>query len=268
MIVTSRDSSLVLVNQLDHARMAGRLASAWGNSVFESPSPYDPVILAVSGHDSGWEQPDSVPLLDHERGRPFNFFHVSREQHAEFYSHGVEKVTHDDPYAGLLVRMHWTGLYEARWGADATLKLDDHTHASLSLLIQQQESEAAKAKLKIWDRNELRSQFEGRVWMNYELLQVWDRLSLFICMNDLDANIEDAIGPVPVSLHGEYVELRLSVQGDSRVRIEPYPFSSDVVDVSVEMSEIPDRMYESEEELSEAVAHATDGVIQCQLVSS
>ncbi len=35
---------------------------------------------------------------------------------AALENEGVDRVFGVDPYAGLLVSMHWTGLYRARWG--------------------------------------------------------------------------------------------------------------------------------------------------------
>ena len=112
-------------------------------------------------------------------GRPQNFLSVDIDLHLEFYEAGIAEVTARDRYAGMLVGKHLAGIYRRRYGTQDALKL----------------TRAADAQAKI-------DEFVGRVeerflalqrelgvsdeefWRNYVLLQVFDRLSLWLCKGD------------------------------------------------------------------------------------
>ena len=66
------DARLLLVLQIDHSRVAGRLAGHVGNDGFATPRPYASTVLAAQEHDNGWWDWEIMPTLS-ERGYPLDY---------------------------------------------------------------------------------------------------------------------------------------------------------------------------------------------------
>ena len=58
-------------------------------------------------------------------------------------------------------------------------------------------------------RDQLRSYDEAEFWTNYQLLQTFDFISLFLCNKDV---VDDYIEPVPTSYDGKSGPIRLTVK--------------------------------------------------------
>src|SRR5206468_1875522 len=91
----------------------------------------------------------------------------------------------------------------------------------------------------------------------YELLQVFDRLSLYLCMPPLRPA---ELGPAPVGSSGERVTLRLTPAGGDVVRIDPWPFGAATVAATVAASVpgrwVPERAYVGDDEFRQELARA------------
>src|SRR4051794_15150777 len=116
MLISRREDKLVLVDQNEHARLAGDICAHWGNESFRRPDYHGHARIAAEIHDEGWREFDAQPLLNTEEARPLHFLEIDMGVHIPLYRRGVDAAFARDPYAGLLVSMHWTGLYRSRWG--------------------------------------------------------------------------------------------------------------------------------------------------------
>ena len=100
--------------------------------------------------------------------------------HLAFYRAGIAAISEQDPYAGLLVSMHGAGIYRGRYGPQPELKLTfaDDVREQVDAFVAEQESafEAATARARGQRRSSARH--------DYELLQLYDRMSLLFCIND------------------------------------------------------------------------------------
>ena len=76
-------------------------------------------------------------------------------------------------------------------------------------------NEAAQAE-------QLRNFDEGEFWTNYQLLQAFDFISLFLCNKDV---VDDYIEPVPTSYDGKSDPIRLTVKTDRRAKDRDRPIS-------------------------------------------
>lgn len=77
---------------------------------------------------------------------------------------------------------------------------------------------------------------EESVRLNYRLLQTFDLLSLYFCCDGYAADElqEATLGPVPVSYEAaSETNLRLMPTATGSVRLDPYPFDRDPLEVSV-----------------------------------
>ncbi len=204
MIVRDRGDSWQVVLQTDHAELSGAVARAWT----EQGPRHASLAIAAERHDDGWAVWERAPMIDPESHRPLNFLDVQVPAHLAFYRAGIAAVTLDDPYAGLLVSMHGAGIYRQRYGTDPGLKL---THADE--LAEQVESFVAEQEADHGRRMTEAGVDDERRWADYGLLQVYDRLSLYFCMRDVEAGEE-----------AELAGYRLEPLGPWHVRMEPFPF--------------------------------------------
>lgn len=256
LVVEGTHGLLRLVRQADHARIAGAFAARWGNEDFAPPTPGS-AALAADLHDEGWVEPDGQPLLA-TTGRPLNFVDVDLRDHAEFYGRAVQLAMEEDPYAALLISMHWTGLYCGRWGWQSSVVFNPPAELRVflhELVVEQQHAWVGMTE-QAWDRVRSRRLFESGLWTDYELLQVWDILSLFICRTDLSEETETLITAVPRDLNGQAVNIVVGVPGDGSITLDPYPFAEDGFEVVIPALEIPDRAYPNQGAVSEEIHEA------------
>src|SRR5512134_1557969 len=129
-----KDGGSLVSTQEDHAELAAQFAAHWGNDQFAKLRPYETVVFAATYHDSGYREWEGRPPMNVEKGRPYAF----RERIPSFeavelqaYKMNIDWVAARDPYAGLLVSMHRTGLWQNRYDvlAEPTMKLQNRSPA-------------------------------------------------------------------------------------------------------------------------------------------
>ena len=221
MIVRDRGDSWQIVLQPDHADLAAQFARAWGNEHgFAAPTPLAPVVVASARHDDGWAVWERAPALDREGVAPRNFLDVEVPSHLAFYRAMIAAVLDQDPYAGLLVSMHGAGIYRGRYGTQPSLKLTfaDEVRDQVEAFVAEQEELHVRLVAQLGVSEEER-------WTNYRFLQVYDRLSLYFCLRDVEAGEPDVLEPVPRDYEGAEAPLALKPAGPWRVRVDPYPFA-------------------------------------------
>jgi hypothetical protein len=105
--------------------------------------------------------------------------------------------------------MHGAGIYRQRYGRDPGLSLShaDEVKDEVDAFVAEQEAGWATRLETLEGADETR-------WDDYELLQLYDRLSLYFCMQDVEAG-----GPAEIQ------GFRLEPLGPWRVRLSPYPFA-------------------------------------------
>jgi Protein of unknown function (DUF3891) len=180
-----------VIMQPDHADLSAAFARAWATPL--KPS----LVIATERHDDGWSVWEQSPRVDGE-GKPVGFLDVDVRAHLAFYRAGIAAITEEDEDAGLLVSMHGAGIYKQRYGLDTALGLSRaaEVQGEVDAFVAEQE---AKFGGEPGDR-----------WDDYELLQLFDRLSLYFCMRD-----------------GEEAELqgyRIDPVAPWHVRLSPFPF--------------------------------------------
>jgi Protein of unknown function (DUF3891) len=218
------DGSLILVDQTDHAKLSGQCAAHWGNKDFARPQPNEAVVRAAMFHDSGWYDYEASPSVEPDTGRPIDFLHTTwGKAQRRAFEWAIEWMTRIDPYSGLLLSKHRTGLQRGRYDKVAhpqiftTQNLPDDNEDFLT------RNEAAQA-------TSLRNYDEGDFWINYQLLQAFDFISLFLCNNKI---VDDFIEPVPTSYDGTSPPVKLSVKTieGTTLAVDPFPFDVHPLDV-------------------------------------
>jgi Protein of unknown function (DUF3891) len=196
MIVRDTGDAWQVVLQTDHADLSGAFARAWA----EQGSAHEALVVAAERHDDGWAVWEQAPRVDAD-GKPVNFLDVDVRSHLAFYRAGIAAIAEQDPDAGLLVSMHGAGIYRQRYGLDPSLSLTraPEVQELVDAFVAEQEATFGGEP--------------GARQADYTLLQIYDRLSLYFCMRDVEAG-EAA----------EFQGYRLEPLGPWRVQLSPYPF--------------------------------------------
>jgi hypothetical protein len=169
-------------------------------------------------------------------------------EHISFYRVGIEHVLTLAPYAGLLTLMHLSGLYQMRFNTDRhmqpkALSRDEERmqRQFLDELHQQQQSLLQELPQRGVAASWLE---ERRLWCNYKLLQMYDRLSLYFCTAPpRPATLE----PAPQDYEGGETQLILTPISETAVAIAPYPFDCSPLSFTVRARIVPDRDYDSDD---------------------
>jgi hypothetical protein len=249
MLVRDRGETWQLVRQPDHADLSGQIARAWGGNGVEPPRNGRSLALAATRHDDGWAVFDRRPAWDAEKGQPRNFLDVPIGSHLAFYRACIQVVTEEDPYAGLMVSMHGAGIYNGRYGTQPSLRLSNvkgHEGEVRAFVEEQEVTHAGRAA-------ELGVPDEER-WVNYKLLQVYDRLSLSFCLREWESSeaVADSIEPCPLDYAGAETALSIEPLGPWRVRLTPFPFAESPARFTVVRKVLPKGRYEGNEDFRRA----------------
>lgn len=227
MIVRDAGQAWQVVLQTDHADLAGAFASAWA----EQGPRHASLVLAAKRHDDGWAVWERSPLVDPKTGRPVNFLDVQVPTHLAFYRAAIAAVADEDPYAGLLVSMHGAGIYRRRYGLDSAPGLAQAAEVAdqVEAFVAEQEAGYARRMAEAGVDDERRL-------ADYRLLQLYDRLSLYFCMCDVEA--------------GEEAELqgyRILPLAPWRVAVAPFPFAESPARFTLLRRLVPKRPWTVEE---------------------
>jgi hypothetical protein len=260
MIVRKEKGELILIGQTDHSRLVGQLGAHWGNDRFEAPRPYDSIARAAAFHDYGWLRYETSPLLDLGTGETPEFRKVPLDPpQLESFQWALDWMSSIDRYSGLIINMHRTGLWRARY---ETIKYPQ----AFNIKRQNPDVEAFIEKNEAWQAKEKASFDTDEVWTNYRLLQVWDLLGLYFCCQD---PCDDYIEPVPVSYNdgkSDGVRLTMKALGPRKVAFDPYPFGVRPCHVQLSYKRLPQTSFPDQESFRRAYFQAETDVMKFELV--
>ena len=224
MIAQERDSGLLLFRQTDHALLSGAFATAWGSGTVPKLEHRESTLVAAARHDDGWAGWELAPKAD-EQGRPVDFIHMPVAEHVELYRRGIDLVEAEDAYAGLLVSMHGERLYTRPFEPGMDPRIERLEGDDLRL---------AKAYVMHERKRQKRiagGEPDGEAEEGWRLLQVWDRLSLLVCMQPLREGTSRALPPVGTPEGDVKIEAHATDRGE--LILDPYPFGDDPCRFSV-----------------------------------
>jgi Protein of unknown function (DUF3891) len=258
MIVQEQGDHLIVIRQTDHAMLSGFFAREWGNDLFQRAEPFESLRLAAAEHDNGWREWELQPQIDPKTRLPYSFMSIPTETHIELYQRGIERVIKTDRYAGLLVSMHASGLYDR---ARATIP------GFSAKYVKSTETELVNGFLQALKLQQLRLKVDLRadparkelvqeklLESNARRLEALDRLSLYFCMS---AEPHDAtIDNVPVDDHGSEVDWELRPDGTNAVSLGPYPFRREPLQISILARRVPKRLYTGSLDFQTTLARA------------
>jgi len=255
----SPEGSLVLIGQTDHAKLSGQCAAHWGNEAFARPRPYEAVVRAAMYHDSGWYDYEASPSIAPDTGRPFNFLQVvwGKPQRRAF-EWAIDWMTKIDPYSGLLLSKHRTGLQRGRYDKLASPKIFNTQNLP-------EDNEDFLAKNERVQAEQIKNYDEGEFWINYQLMQAFDFISLFICNKDA---IDDYIEPVPTSYDGSSAPARLTMKTveKNKILFDPFPFDVNPLKVQLIRRRLDRTTFSSDAAFREAYFKAVPEAVEFTFV--
>lgn len=266
-----KDGSSIVSTQEDHAELSAQFAAHWGNDKFSKLRPYQSMVFGTVYHDSGYRDWEGNPPVNLAKGRPYGHRETVpsfEEYELSAYICIIDWIRERDPYGGLLVSMHRTGLWQNRYQTFTSPKgkLRERSAAVKAVMrdleARQQEEKRSLARGY--------AKFDEELWFNYRMLQVFDILSLYCCCDGYadDKLKEDLVAPVPVRYDSkEEADLRIIPTGPSSVKFEPYPFNISPLTVSVRARKIAPGSYASEEEGREAYFKAPRLLLNFELTA-
>lgn len=233
MLVRDAGDAWQIVLQTDHADLSAQLAAAWGGPGFARPEPYEPLLRAARRHDDGWATWEQQPRLGDD-GAPQSFVTVPAPVHLAFYRAGVECVADEDPAAGLLVSMHMSGLYRQRYDVmpSPVRELDEDVRDVVDAFVEQEEDRQVALR-RMLDAD------EAWRWTSYALLQVFDVVSLYFGLANVESGVAGACEGVPTADGNDPVRIAIEPLGPWRVRFDPYPFAEDQIALTMRRRLVP-----------------------------
>jgi hypothetical protein len=220
MIVRPAADALHLITQPDHAALAGRVMARW-TALADHPRRAS-ILHAVSEHDNGWQEPDAAPLVNPDTGRIADFITAPIEVRQGVWPRAVMRISRD-PWAAALVAQHAAFVY-ARFRGDADW------NGFFSEMEAARDANARVAGLPLDDLLE-----------DYVFVRLGDLISLTFCTAWTDAQE-----------HAGYIVRRSA----SRILVTPDPFDGREIPFEIAARAVPDRVFESDDDLRSTFAAA------------
>jgi hypothetical protein len=207
-----------LFPQTAHAFMCGQLALQWIGSPLE---PANEMLYAIANHDAGWLERDREPQIN-EEGKPRTFTELDLSDHFATWTRSIERASGGNRYAGLIVSLHATNLYEKRLRRDRD---SASTQAKIGNFVDSWSAEQEKTRAELAPYYGALVENE-RLTHNREMLQAFDWMSLMLCMG---GPREEHSFPA-----GENGPITATVDAANILTLKPWFFANDNLTVTVE----------------------------------
>ncbi|MBI3837286.1 MAG: DUF3891 family protein [Planctomycetia bacterium] len=229
----------ILIPQIDHARLAGRLAEHWGAGLFAPLVPRDDLLWAVYHHDDGWREWDETPEVDPMRGRPRSFVEMALDDSLEIWDASIRSAERAGKLQGLVVAGHFCALLRraSAWNND------EPARPAVQRFLDNYESMMPSWQRSWQAENPLENTPE-RARQALAQLQFFDSLSLWFCcaLASEPEMIETPGGPV----------LSITPLDPVHMVLEPWPLGVESLNLEVPGRSIPVGRYASRSEVAAA----------------
>ena len=259
MVCPYDDSRVLLILQTDHSRIAGLLASHWGNDQFAKLQPYSSMVLAAQEHDSGWWDWEIKPSVN-EQGYPSDYIgsikHLGQGVWLDLYRRAIERVAARDLYAAYFVSMHGEALLTKGMGLLPSMP-DYAGDAAVQKFIAEQKGLRAGWLPTLKKTQHLADlTTEKHLWTNFNLMEVFDQFAQFVCNRYPFNSQARKNGPthtlsgisVPVSPQRSNITLTIDVLNETDAVVRPFPFDMNPLKLSFEGRLVPNQRFVDQEQ--------------------
>lgn len=216
MIRREEPDAMWVIHQAAHTYISGQIAEHWTGGRAMTPIPRDELLIAAYGHDAGWAAVEQAPRIN-GAGLPRTFTEMPLEDHFTIWRDSIQSVFVQNRYAALLTSLHCTALYEMR---RRFVSDPPSERAAIQTFLDVQHAWECDLidTLGSHPRYTLAAQ-PDHLAANVRLLQVWDYLSLLLCMSAVN---EQTYEDVPFDYETRGV-LQIGAGGQRSMVIDPYP---------------------------------------------
>jgi Protein of unknown function (DUF3891) len=257
MIIQDRGNELVVIRQTDHALLAGFFARTWGNDLFRRPEPFDSFQFAGAEHDNGWREWELEPKVDPITFLPYSHVSIPTQEHMDLYRRGIERVVKANHYAGLLVSLHCSGLYDrgrATLPGYSAKYVKSNEAPLVTDYVQGLRLQQLRLKVDLRaDPTTKAAADDRRIEANVKRLEALDCLSLYFCQYPLGEAVFEGI---PLDDAGNEADWELRPKAESVASLSPYPFKRNPISLSILARRIPKRRYTDDLDLQKTLAQA------------
>ncbi|MBN2305046.1 MAG: DUF3891 family protein [Anaerolineae bacterium] len=214
MIRREEPGEVWLIHQAAHAYIAGQIADHWTDA--QQLPLREELLLAAYGHDAGWAAAEQQPRINIQ-GKPRTFTEMDLDEHFTIWENSIQAMYAQNRYAGLLTSLHCTALYDQRF---RFLGDPPGARRRIQTFIAERRAweKALIAALTDHPRYNVAVQ-NGSLADNLRLLQVWDYLSLLLCMSHVHEQVVDDV-PTPNVARGA---INVAANGPRSMTLTPYP---------------------------------------------
>jgi hypothetical protein len=229
-------SAWILISQIEHAHLAGRLAEAWGATGFAPLVPRRELLWAIDHHDDGWHEWDQAPDVN-PAGEPRQFTEMDHDVALPIWTDSIEQAASAGPLEGYLVAAHFCALGQRA----AASKQDDPAWDNARAFLARYESRGSEW-LAAWQAAEPERNTRQVAEQALRQLQFFDSFSLWFCCDE--ATTAETIETPGGS------DFMITPRTASRLLLSPWPFTSGALEVAAGGQIVPARKYASREELA------------------
>jgi hypothetical protein len=234
-----------LISQVEHARLSGEMATAWGSSACPKLEYRREMLPAIFQHDDGWAEWERHPGVDPANGRPLNFTEMRLDESLAIWQRSISAAAGSGPLAGYVVSGHFSALLRHQ---NAWQKMGSAHHDQARSFLDEQDRRRTDW-LAQWQSHSPASRTEAAAEKGLHWLQFFDALSLWLCMA---RRAEPHAMPIPGG-----GELRLTpfvsnpAKGE-RIGLAPWPFSRPELPLGLSGRCVPVGHYRTSAELVDA----------------
>ena len=236
-------ASWVLISQVDHAHLAGRLAEHWGAGDVLPLLPREELLWAIEHHDDGWAEWEQTPDVEPNAGHPRSFTEMRLDEGLEIWGRSITAAAEHSALAGFVVAGHFSALLRrfdaARKDRPAQTRMAEQFLATFDNL--------REGCLQAWlvRSTEHTPELAERA---LKQLQLFDALSLWFCCREQPES-EAFATPFGPAVRLESVE----PGGDKRPRkvtASPWPLAIDGLNLEIAGRAVPVRRYQGRADLA------------------
>lgn len=234
----------VLISQIDHAHLAGRLAEHWGaGSVAPLVAPTE-LGWAITHHDDGWREWEASPDVEPTFARPRSFTEMELTVGLEIWGSSITQAAEYGPLAGYVVAGHFCALlrrFDFGWK-------DDQRHTADARRFLAKYESLMDGCWKAWQARLPAEHTRARAQIALAQLQFFDALSLWFCCDEAMSpdDFECPSGPVVTLTPLD----RGATDGSIRLALSPWPFAVASLNLEVPGRAVPVRRYQTRAQLA------------------
>jgi hypothetical protein len=228
----------ILISQIDHAHLAGKLAEHWGAADIVLPVPHAE-LWAIHHHDDGWREWEQTPDIEPRAGRPRQFTEMPVEDSLAIWTASIEIACQADNLAGFVVAGHFCALARR----SPAWRNGTAQGAKVARFITHFEDQAAIWQ-QAWHGENPATNTVEIARRALARLQFFDSLSLWFCCAPASEpeRIESPDGP----------PLTLASVDPRRVQLSPWPLAVPNLNLEIPARAVAVRRYRDSADLARA----------------